>query len=137
MVAVLARFDVIEEPLIDERLPQEGERRHQLGGARRIGGRSISSRVSPRLDPRRTHASARLGRDAIQERGESFRTGKEAAALAGLGVGPEDPSSLQSVLTRPAETRPADQPSAIVVPLLALPFPAVTDAIRHTLMARG
>ena len=51
--------------------------------------------------------------------------------LARVGAGPEDPSSLQAVLTQAAENRPADQPVAIVVPLLALPFPAVTDAIRY------
>jgi hypothetical protein len=51
--------------------------------------------------------------------------------LARVGAGPEDPSSLQAVLTQAAENRPADQPAAIVVPLLALPFPAVTDAIRY------
>ncbi len=51
--------------------------------------------------------------------------------LARVGAGPEDPSSLQAVLTQAAENRPADLPAAIVVPLLALPFPAVTDAIRY------
>ena len=51
--------------------------------------------------------------------------------LARVGAAPEDPSSLQAVLTQAAANRPADQPAAIVVPLLALPFPAVTDAIRY------
>jgi hypothetical protein len=57
--------------------------------------------------------------------------------LARIGVSPDDPSSLQSVLTKAAESRPADQPSAIVVPLLALPYPAVTDAIRYDITQSG
>ena len=38
---------------------------------------------------------------------------------------------LPAVLASAATMRPTDGPAAIVVPLLALPFPAVTDAIRY------
>ena len=51
--------------------------------------------------------------------------------LGRVGADREDPSSLQAVVAQAAQNRPAGQPAAIVVPLLALPFPAVTDAIRY------
>ena len=57
--------------------------------------------------------------------------------MARVGTGGEDPSGLQAVLRGAADGRPADQPVAIVVPLLALPFPAVTDAIRYDITQSG
>jgi hypothetical protein len=57
--------------------------------------------------------------------------------LARVGLSRDDPSSLQAVLAKAADGRPADQPAAIVVPLLALPYPAVTDAIRYDITQSG
>jgi len=51
--------------------------------------------------------------------------------LARVRANPDDPSGLSAVLNNAADGRPADQPAAIVVPLLALPYPAVTDAIQR------
>jgi len=51
--------------------------------------------------------------------------------LARVGTSPDDPAGLAAVLASAATMRPADGPAAIVVPLLALPYPAVTDAIRY------
>jgi sirohydrochlorin ferrochelatase len=57
--------------------------------------------------------------------------------LARVGMSRDDPSSLQAVLAKASDGRPPDQPAAIVVPLLALPFPAVTDAIRYDVTQSG
>jgi sirohydrochlorin ferrochelatase len=57
--------------------------------------------------------------------------------MARVGTDQEDPSGLRAVLNSAAAGRPADQPAAIVVPLLALPFPAVTDAIRYDVTQSG
>ena len=57
--------------------------------------------------------------------------------MARVGADQEDPSGLRAVLNSAAAGRPADQPAAIVVPLLALPFPAVTDAIRYDITQSG
>jgi len=51
--------------------------------------------------------------------------------LARVGASREDPVGLPAVLASAATMRPTDGPAAIVVPLLALPYPAVTDAIRY------
>ena len=57
--------------------------------------------------------------------------------LARVRANPDDPSGLSAVLNNAADGRPADQPAAIVVPLLALPYPAVTDAIRYDITQSG
>ena len=54
--------------------------------------------------------------------------------LARVGASYEDPAGLPAVLASAATIRPADGPAAIVVPLLALPYPAVTDAIRYAVI---
>ncbi len=51
--------------------------------------------------------------------------------MARVGTGRDDPAGLPAVLASAANARPTDGPAAIVVPLLALPYPAVTDAIRY------
>ena len=57
--------------------------------------------------------------------------------LARVRASQDDPSGLSAVLKSAAGNRPADQPAAIVVPLLALPYPAVTDAIRYDITQSG
>jgi hypothetical protein len=57
--------------------------------------------------------------------------------MARVRVGRDDPEGLPAVLNTVAAGRPADQPAAIVVPLLALPYPAVTDAIRYDITQSG
>ncbi len=51
--------------------------------------------------------------------------------MARVGTHPGRSDGLPAVLASAANMRPTDGPAAIVVPLLALPFPAVTDAIRY------
>ena len=51
--------------------------------------------------------------------------------MARVGTSPDDPAGLPAVLASAATMRPTDGPAAIVVPLLALPYPAVTAAIRY------
>ena len=51
--------------------------------------------------------------------------------MARVGTSRDDPAGLPAVLASAADARPTDGPAAIVVPLLALPYPAVTDAIRY------
>ena len=51
--------------------------------------------------------------------------------MARVGTSWDDPDGLPAVLASAANMRPTDGPAAIVVPLLALPFPAVTEAIRY------
>ena len=51
--------------------------------------------------------------------------------MARVGTSRDDPAGLPAVLASAANARPTDGPAAIVVPLLALPYPAVTDAIRY------
>jgi hypothetical protein len=57
--------------------------------------------------------------------------------LARIGVSRDDPSGLAAVLSGAAAGRPAEQPAPNGVPLLALPYPAVTDAIRYDITSSG
>ena len=57
--------------------------------------------------------------------------------LARIRAAADDPAGLSAVLNSAAAGRPAGQPAAIVVPLLALPYPAVTDAIRYDITQSG
>jgi len=54
--------------------------------------------------------------------------------MARVGTGRDDPAGLAAVLASAATMRPTDGPAAIVVPMLALPYPAVTDAIRYAVI---
>jgi hypothetical protein len=54
--------------------------------------------------------------------------------MARVGTPWDDPAGLPAVLASAATMRPTDGPAAIVVPLLALPFPAVTEAIRYAVI---
>jgi hypothetical protein len=57
--------------------------------------------------------------------------------LARVGGDGEDPAALPAVLAATTAGRPGDGPAAVVIPLLAVPYPALISAIRQAVAGSG
>jgi hypothetical protein len=57
--------------------------------------------------------------------------------IAHIGGAGDDPASLPAVLAAAAAGRPGDGAAAVVVPLLAVPYPALISAIRQAVAGSG